>query len=244
MKTLAKEYDITDLSVAEIALRFPNALEILDRFNLDYCCNGRDLFADACEKSGLNPDAILLQIQQTDTNSTESGIRFDTWDTSLLIDFIVQHHHAYIKEAIPKIKELLNKVCNVHSDDSPFLVIIRENFNDLAEELMNHLPKEEEYLFPAIRKIMNGAYPECDASAIENSLGAPIAVMESEHKRAGELIKSIRYQTRNYTLPGHACPTFKLTYTMLDHFEKNLIQHIHLENNVLFPRVINSGVPC
>ena len=123
-------------------------------------------------------------------------------------------------------------------EDSPFLPAVRDRFNRLAEELLDHLPKEEEILFPAARKLFHASASARDKGGIPLHLDAPIAVMEHEHEEAGKLIKGIRALTDNYTPPGFACPTYKITYVMLNQFDKDLMQHIHLENNILFPKII------
>jgi len=231
--------NMATISVADVALTFPHAMEILNHHNLDYCCGGKKSFAEVCEAAGLNAESIWQEINIMEANHGEDNrMRFDTWDVPLLINFIIQHHHHYVRQAIPQIQELLDKVCSVHGEDSPWLINVRENFSELAEELLNHLPKEEKVLFPALQKIFDGTYPACEPSVVRASIGAPIEVMEHEHDRAGALIKSIRSQTDAYTLPPYACPTFKLTYTMLSQFDKDLMQHIHLENNILFPKVM------
>ena len=225
------EFDISKISIADIAVTFPHAVEILSKYNLDYCCGGKKPFVKVCEKAGLNPELIWSEIESSRANrGMDNRMQFDLWDTSLLINFIEQHHHSYVRQSIPKIKELLNKVCSAHGEDSPFLIMVRDDFNEVAEELLNHMPKEEQVLFPALRELQNGATAP--------NLSAPISVMEHDHERAGALIKSIRTLTNNYTPPSYACPTFKVTYIMLDQFDKDLMQHIHLENNILFPKAI------
>jgi len=238
MITLDEQLDMASVTVADIALTFPNALETLNRYNLDYCCNGRKKFVDVCQKAGLPVEKIWREILLTKSNySADNRVRFDTWEVPLLIDFIVQHHHNYVRESIPQIQELLDKVCNVHGEDSPVLYLLRSDFSELGEGLLQHLPKEEQVLFPAIRRIFDQKSPACEISPIGSNLNAPIAVMEHEHNRAGELIKSIRKNSENYNPPAYACPTFRLTYKMLSDFDADLMQHIHLENNILFPKV-------
>lgn len=227
---------MADVTVADVATLFPDALEILNRYSLDYCCGGKKPFIEVCEKAGLDADSIWNEIQSVAANrGVDNRMRFDTWDSNLLIDFIIQHHHKYVRESIPMIQELLDKVCEVHKEDSPFLLAVRDRFSRLAEELLNHLPKEEEILFPAARKLFNA---RDNQGGIPLHLEAPISVMEHEHEEAGRLIKGIRALTDNYTPPGFACPTYKIAYGKLNQFDKDLMQHIHLENNILFPKIM------
>lgn len=230
------QLEMANATVADVALNFPDALEILNRYNLDYCCGGRKLFVEVCEKAGLDAESIWREIHRSAAMPQRgSQIRFETWDPPLLIDFIVQHHHKYVRESIPMIKELLDKICDVHQEDSPFLLAVRDRFGRLAEELLDHMPKEEEILFPAARQLFGS-----DQGAIPFRLEAPIGVMEHEHEEAGRLIKGIRALTDNYTPPGFACPSYKITYIMLNQFDRDLMQHIHLENNILFPKIMEA----
>jgi regulator of cell morphogenesis and NO signaling len=235
--TITNDQQLENITVAEVALSFPQALEILQRHNLDYCCGGKKPFVKVCEKAGLDAEAIWQELQTAKANhGTDKRMRFDTWEAPLLIDFILQHHHTYVRESIPHIQELLDKVCNVHGEDSPYLLNVRENFSALAEELLVHLPKEEEILFPAIRKLFNHQDGSYDLGFAPSNLQTPIHAMEHEHESAGHLIKEIRRITNHYTPPVYACPTFKATYIMLEQFDQDLMQHIHMENNILFPK--------
>lgn len=223
-------------TVADVALTFPQAINILTKYDLDFCCNGKVLFTEACKKSNLNSEVIWKQILQSPVKKSGNELNFENWHSSVLADFIVQHHHHYVREAIPKIRELLDKVCNVHADTNPELLAVRTDFEALAEELLGHLPKEEQILFPAIKRIEGQLIASVESKISPMALEMPLMVMEEEHERAGDLIKSIRSRTGHYTPPSYACPTFQLTYVMLQEFDNDLIQHIHLENNILFPR--------
>lgn len=238
MTQVEEQFDMHTASVADIALTFPNSLEILNRYNLDYCCGGKKSFVQVCARAGLNAESIWQEIQLCVANQgPDSRMRFDTWEAPLLIDFIVQHHHHYVRDSIPQIQALLDKVCHAHGDDSPFLPTVRDEFNTLAAELLNHMPKEEEVLFPAIRMLFANSASAFETNIKNRQLMAPITIMEDEHEIAGRLIKSIRSLTNHYTPPAYACPSFKMTYIMLQQFDNDLMQHIHLENNILFPKI-------
>jgi regulator of cell morphogenesis and NO signaling len=227
-------------TVADVALAFPNAIDILNQYHLDFCCQGKVPFTEACRKANLNPDTIWSEIQQAGEGSgTGHPLRFENWSSSMLVDFIVQHHHQYVQEAIPRIQELLEKICSVHGDTNPELMLVRDDFNDLANELLNHLPKEEQILFPAIKRLEGSEAHDPGQVIMPSALKMPIHMMEDEHERAANLVKSIRRHTQQYTVPEYACPTYQLTFNLLNEFDNDLMQHIHLENNILFPRVKN-----
>ena len=233
--------DIENITIAEVATTFPQAPEILGMYNLDYCCGGKTPFAEACKAAGVEATLVLQQIRKHETEGSIDGrIQFGDWSIPLLVDFIVQHHHAYVRKNIPLIQAVLDKICEVHCDDSPFLLDVHENFDRLADELTGHMPKEEKILFPAALKLHEDIVVHGDQQHILMRLESPIAVMEHEHDEAGRLIKSIRSLTSGYTPPDFACPTYKLAYTMLQQFDADLMQHIHLENNILFPRILET----
>jgi regulator of cell morphogenesis and NO signaling len=236
MTSTDQPLEMASASVADVALAFPQAVNILTKYDLDFCCNGKVPFTEACKRSNLDSVSIWKEILQVPANRRGNELNFEIWNSSVLADFIVQHHHAYVREAIPKIRELLVKICSVHADTNPELLEVRRDFEELAEELLSHLPKEEQILFPAIKRIEGQPIASVESKISPSALEMPLMVMEQEHERAGDLIKSIRSRTEHYTLPSYACPTFQLTYVMLEEFDHDLIQHIHLENNILFPR--------
>lgn len=229
--------DMASASVSDVALHFPHSIEILKKYDLDFCCNGKNRFRDACLKNNLNPEQIWRELNDVQPwVGAEKGFRFETWNLALLIDFIVQNHHQYVRKSIPEIEELLDKVCSVHGSEVPSLNTIREDFKSLAAELLAHLPKEEEILFPAIKSLLLQSIGTTKKSIIPANLNAPITVMEHEHESAGNLIKSIRALSNRYSPPSFACPTYQMAFRKLKEFDDDLMQHIHLENNILFPK--------
>ena len=237
MLTIEKDRVMGRVSVADIALNHPQAIEILNRYNLDYCCNGKKSFVEVCQKENLDAAAIWEEIMEKQIQTgSDHRMKFNTWSPSLLVDFIVQHHHSYIKESIPHIHELLSKVCLVHASDQPELIEVLRLFVQLAEELTDHMLKEEVVLFPAIRRITARKDRLLESSSTIN-IRTPLSVMEHEHESAGDLLKTIRSLSNQYTPLAHACPTFQLTFKLLKEFDHDLMQHIHLENNILFPKV-------
>jgi regulator of cell morphogenesis and NO signaling len=163
-------------------------------------------------------------------------LRPETWSSSFLVDFIVQNHHRFVRNAIPELQPFLDRVCEAHGNDCPELLHIREHFNDLADELTSHMEKEELVLFPAIKRLEAHNNEDHPLAA---TIQAPVGAMEHEHMIAGDLIKNIRALSNNYTPPEFACPTFKITFKKLQEFDNDLMKHIHLENNILFERIKN-----
>ncbi|HEV8515117.1 MAG TPA: iron-sulfur cluster repair di-iron protein [Cyclobacteriaceae bacterium] len=233
MTATEQNLEMATASVAEIALHFPQSIAVFNQHNIDYCCNGKKSFVQVCTKANLQPQIVWEEIQQKQRDASgDNLLHFEIWDISLLIDFIVQHHHKYVRESIPQLESLLNKVCTKHGADQPQLLAIRKDFYELAEELLGHLPKEEGILFPAIKRLVN------NKDSGDLNLSSPVSVMEHEHEIAGKLMKSIRSLSDDYTPHANACLSFQMTYKLLQEFENDLMQHIHLENNILFPKTL------
>jgi regulator of cell morphogenesis and NO signaling len=222
------------LTVAQLAISHPGALAVFTKYNIDYCCGGHRSIEDACRRIGLDPEKIKAEIYQSSVEGGSETIRPENWTSTFLADYILQNHHSYVKKAIPEITAFLDKVCDAHGNDSSELLYIRENFLDLSEELTSHMEKEELVLFPAIKRLES---QKNENNPLTSTLQAPVNAMEHEHTIAGDLVKQIRALSNNYTPPDFACPTFRITFKKLQEFDNDLMKHIHLENNILFPRV-------
>lgn len=221
-------------TVAQLAILHPGALAVFAKYNIDYCCGGHRSIEDACRRIGLDPEKIKAEIYQSSIEETSEAIRPENWTSTFLADYIVQNHHSFVKKAIPEVTAFLYKVCDAHGNNCMELLHIREKFLDLSEELTSHMEKEELVLFPAIKRLES---QKNEDHPLISTLQAPIGVMEHEHTIAGDLIKQIRALSNNYTPPDFACPTFRITYKKLQQLDNDLMKHIHLENNILFPRV-------
>jgi len=231
MNTNLNTLDSTEMTVAELAISHPAALSVFTKYNIDYCCGGNRSLEEACVRIGLNPDKVKEEIFNSPALASSIPMRADQWSAGLLADYIVQNHHEYVKAAIPVIEGLLEKVCAAHGNDNIELLNIQQDFNDLAEELLNHMGKEELALFPAIKRL---EAQKSNDNPLFDTLEAPISMMEHEHVIAGDLMKSIRGLSNNYTVPEFACPTYRVTYQKLKEFDNDLMTHVHLENNILF----------
>jgi regulator of cell morphogenesis and NO signaling len=229
--------DYEGISVAELAIIHPTAVQVFNTYNIDYCCGGKRPFREACEKAGVDSDTIIAALQKAEVTTTNGTLRYDTWDAPLIAQFIVQHHHQYVRESIPMLLQLIDKVYDAHGDREPELSELKETFAALADELLHHMEKEEVVLFPGIQRLYEDSTIPVEFTPIPLNLSAPMQVMEDEHTHAGDLIKHIRVLTKNYVPPAGACPTYRVTYKRLQEFDQDLMQHIHLENNVLFAKV-------
>jgi regulator of cell morphogenesis and NO signaling len=225
-------------TVRDIALENPATIRIFEAFGIDYCCGGRKPLAEACAAKKLSLDEVVKALE----NSQPPAREMEDWNAqslSALAAHIVNTHHAYVRSELPRLAELAEKVVRRHGDTRPELPAIQSQLAELSEELLQHCAKEEVVLFPYIAKLeralANGApAPQGCFGTIAN----PIAMMTQEHDAAGALVARMRELSNGFTPPVGACPTYHAYYSGLHEFEQDLHQHIHLENNILFPRAI------
>ena len=229
-------------TVRELAIEIPNATRTFEKLGIDYCCGGGKSLSDACLHAHLPLDDVLRALEQggSFTPATEaSQPDFTNGALGSLIEHIVTTHHVYVKQEIPRLQQLLHKVVSVHGKNHPELGKIQQTFQPMAAELTSHMMKEEHILFPhivALENAVNSGRPK--PRPVFGTLSNPVHMMQLEHDSAGAALKSISELTGNYTPPEEACFSYKTLFTALKEFESDLHQHVHLENNILFPRAI------
>lgn len=215
-----------------------HAAAIFEKYSLDFCCRGGKTIEEAANEKGIDPLIVLKEVLNISSN-TDYANRFNDWEPDFLIDYIVQNHHSYVAKMIPVICAHAHKVSAVHGSNHPEVIEIAHRFDDIATELQSHMQKEEQILFPYITAL-------CDAKRTGSktfppsfgSVQNPIRMMESEHQRAGDEMYSIRALSNGYAPPDDACTTYRIEFQELQEFERDLHQHIHLENNILFPKAV------
>lgn len=226
-------------TVREIALEQPTSIRVFETFGIDYCCGGRKPLAEACAAGSLEIDAVIAALELA---AKLPDVNSENWaDKSLssLSSHIMAKHHSYVKRELPRLAQLAQKVVNRHGSTKSELPIIAASLMQIDEELTQHLAKEEAILFPYIAALEQSvakrtAKPDNCFGTVAN----PIAMMIQDHDAAGSLIGEIRRLSGDFTTPDDACPTFHAFYDGLREFEQDLHQHIHLENNILFPRAV------
>ncbi len=226
-------------TVREIALHQPSSIRVFEQFGIDYCCGGRKPLADACAAGNLEMDAVIAALQAAEKRRDPDVENWAGKSLESLSFHIVATHHAYVKRELPRLAQLAQKVVNRHGATMAELSVIAATLTQLDEELTQHLAKEEAVLFPYIAGLeksvsMGSPKPHNCFGSVAN----PIAMMTREHDAAGILMAQIHRLSGNFTTPENACPTFHAFYDGLNEFEQDLHQHIHLENNILFPRAI------
>ncbi|HRA60691.1 MAG TPA: iron-sulfur cluster repair di-iron protein [Bacteroidia bacterium] len=231
--------ELKDKKVGDFVKENIKTAHVFKKYGIDFCCGGGVSLERACRKENVSIDdlaADLLKLENTPSGSQN----FDKWELDFLCDYIVNTHHAYVAESTPMILSYAQKVTNVHGHAHPPVIEIYRLFMDVANELAPHMKKEELVLFPYIKKLVKAknekAVPEkSHFGTIQN----PISMMEAEHETAGNLLKEIAKLSNNYSVPEWGCNTFKALYAKLDEFEQDLHIHVHLENNILFPKATN-----
>lgn len=228
-------------TVRELAIEIPNATRTFEKLGIDYCCGGSRSLTDACRHAHVQLEEVLNELARVSVKPSEESARRDFENETLdeLIEHIVGTHHTYVKQELPRLQKLLHKVVSVHGKAHPELDRIRELFQRMAAELTSHMMKEERILFPyivAMEDAVKNRRPKPRPAF--GTVSNPIHMMELEHDSAGAALREIAALSSNYEPPEGACFSYRTLYTALKEFEADLHQHVHLENNLLFPRAI------
>jgi regulator of cell morphogenesis and NO signaling len=228
-------------TVREVAIEVPGATRVFEKFGVDYCCGGDRPLAEACEMAGITMEEVASSFEQYETLS-QAQLNAQDWrveSLSQLVTHIVNKHHRFTREELDGIEPLLAKVCSVYGERRPELLRIKALFADLKHELDLHMMKEENVLFPFIRQMETATISGLPAPVpMFGTVRNPVRMMMTEHDGAGEVLRTFRQLSNDYNLPPDACASYQSLYSRLEALEQDLHQHIHLENNILFPRAI------
>lgn len=228
-------------TVREVALENPAATRVFEKLGIDYCCGGNKSLEEACRTANLPMDEVLDSLEMAE-QSARAVHKDRNWRAEMLADLvahIISTHHKYTREEMARLGPLFDKVCSVHGKNHPELLQVRVSFQVLEQELTMHMMKEERVLFPYIVRMEESVIQkEPVLPPPFGSVQNPVTMMMHEHDSAGEALRSMREASAGYTPPDDACITFRTLYRALADFEADLHQHIHLENNILFPRAI------
>ena len=224
--------------VSEFVNRNPDhAMAIFNRLDIDFCCGGDKTLKLACEELKLDHEQILSQLNDSSKLSREENSEdWTQFRSSKLADHIVSVHHKYLYEALPRLTELMEKVVRAHGKNHPELFELEKNIRLLREDLEPHMLKEEDVLFPMIRK-MEGDIE--GGMSLSRLVANPIRVMMSEHDNVGRLLQNIKTLTNNYSPPEDACGTYLFLFEKLKELESDTHLHVHKENNLLFPQALH-----
>lgn len=238
-------------TVRDLAVENPQAVRVFEKFKIDYCCGGHISFEEACRNAGAEMNQVSEMLVKAANGSDQNNMSdtdFTKWSLASLSDYIVRKHHEFTRNENASITALLEKVCSIHGRNHAELFDIQKIFGTLRLELENHMLKEERMLFPYIALMESSLnFGQPIPPAPFGSAKNPVKVMVAEHDAAGEHLREIRQFSNHFAVPDDACITYQKLYGALENFEKDLHRHIHLENNILFPKAIQmeaSGKPA
>jgi regulator of cell morphogenesis and NO signaling len=226
-------------TIREIVATDYRTAAVFERYGLDFCCSGARTIEQACRDAGVQPCNVLRDLDAVLRSPAADTPDYKSWDARTLIEHIVSRHHGYVRQSIPPLIQHTGKIASVHGQRHPELVHIQNLFRRVADEMTDHMFKEEQILFPFIAAIETAVESRRPAplppfGTVEN----PIAVMENEHRFVGDAMAEMRHLTGGFTPPDDACGTYRVALQELDAFERDLHEHVHLENNLLFPKAV------
>jgi regulator of cell morphogenesis and NO signaling len=234
MKTL----DVSETTVAELVAENYRTAEVFKKYGIDFCCGGKKKIEQVCADRHIDVEQLENDLKAVQNLSVDTEPHFTEWPLVLLADYIIAVHHKYVNNNLGLITEFAEKVARVHGEHNPENIEILKLWKQVVSELTMHMKKEELVLFPYIKNIERYStreikeFPPSHFGTVNN----PIRMMEQEHELAGSLMKRIEELSHQFTPPSHACNTYKVLYAKLREFQEDLFKHIHLENNILFPR--------
>jgi regulator of cell morphogenesis and NO signaling len=224
-------------TLGELAAEDLRKAEVFKKFGLDFCCGGKKSLKQACSEKNIDPAEVERELVAVSQQGTNRHFDYNQWELDFLADYIYNQHHKYYYNERSTIAELVQKIASHHGETNPQLVTLANLYFTLQNELNAHFIKEERVLFPHIKKLVEaqraGTVPAADGL---QDINGPIQVMEADHDAAGDILAQMRTVTNDYTLPGNACNSVALTFQKLQALEEDLHLHIHLENNILFPK--------
>lgn len=223
----------TNTLVRDIVNELPKTSDVFKKFRIDFCCGGNIPLSEAIAANGINEEAIMEELRVVFEKNSYAETDLEVWtksDSTTIIDHVITHYHRTSEEELSLLSPYVTKVSRVHGDSHPELLKVHELFYEFKKELMEHMAKEEAVVFPLIKQLADGT-----AENREEAINM-IVELEKEHDHAGEILRQIRAVTSDYTLPLDACGTYRLVYKRLEDLEGLTFMHVHLENNILFPR--------
>lgn len=226
-----------DRSVREIVTEDFRAAAVFERLGIDFCCSGQRSLGEACRERDINPSDVLREVNAVCDRKDQTTPRYADWSPDALVAYIVRNHHWYVRRVLPSLVAFTRRLAASHGASRPELKEIATVFAGVAAEMTAHMDKEEKVLFPYIDRLaMATLLGEPAPAPAFGSIAIPIEHMEHEHEAAGHAMARIRGLTHDYDLPVDACPTYRACFRELEAFEHDLHVHVHLENNVLFPK--------
>ena len=225
--------------IGELVAKDYRTASVFKKYSIDFCCQGNRTIQEACDKKNIDSKKVLEDLDTLVQTKSEATTDYQSWPLDLLADYIEKKHHRYVQDKTLEIQPYLDKICRVHGEHHPELFEIKNEFNTSAGELAAHMKKEELILFPFIRKMVKVKQENSNVEAANfGTVKNPIQMMMDEHTVEGNRFRRIEELSNNYTPPQDACNTYRVSFALLKEFEQDLHLHIHLENNILFPKAV------
>lgn len=233
------ETEMKEKTVGELVAEDYRTADVFKHYGIDFCCGGKKPLSKVCDEKGIDRTKLETDLLNLSNTGKIPSQNFDQWEIDFLIDYILNTHHAYINRSIPVMTQYIEKVARVHGHAYTETVTVLELWNEIVADLTSHMMKEEQVLFPYIKQLMqaNRQHSKLNPPPFA-TVKNPVYMMEHEHDAVGKLVKEIQRITDNYSTPPEACNTYKVSYAKLNEFAEDLFMHIHLENNILFPKAI------
>lgn len=220
-------------TIGEIVANDFRAASIFKEAGIDFCCGGNKSLTDACKEKGADESHLIQQIETLAQTPVSGAMNFKEWEPGFLSDYIMNTHHKFVLKNLPELLFYTQKIADVHGDNHPELLEVAELFAKINEELLQHLKNEEEVLFPAIKAAEISA-----TTQVKSTIISEVTRMQGEHEFAGGAMDRINVLTKNYLIPADACYTYRVSLKLLEQFEDDLHIHVHLENNILYPKAL------
>ncbi|MGN6618335.1 MAG: iron-sulfur cluster repair di-iron protein [Ilyomonas sp.] len=225
-------------TVGEIAAKDLRKAEVFKKYGIDFCCGGKKSLKQACEEKGIDVAVVEAELQNP-TQQVQSANNYNAWEPDFLADYIYNQHHLYYYNEVPRIQEVFAKVVGHHGANHPELKYLYQLFGELLQELNVHFMREEKVVFPFIKALVTAKRSgNRDALNSQPSLTEPVRMMEVDHEAAGDILAEMKQVANNYNPPADACNSYQFIYKKLNELDEDLHQHIHLENNILFPKAL------
>ncbi len=226
-------------TLGQIAAKDLRKAEVFKKYGLDFCCGGKKTVREACEEKGIDATKVEQELQHPGKLEATDRNAYNEWNLGFLTDFIINNHHSYVRKNLPELLGYAKKVAQVHGGHHPELLEIKQLVEEINDALLDHVEHEERVLFPYVKALVQAQSNQLPAkNTSPQKLKDLIGDLEKEHAFVGEAFDKIRSLSKNYKVPEDGCSSYQLLFKMLQDFEDDLHQHIHLENNILFPKAM------
>ena len=228
-----EQLKLKNLTVGEIVANDFRTSSLFKKAGIDFCCGGKQSFNDACTENGINATDLENEIMKIAEEPVNEFMNFKNWDPVFLSEYIVNTHHKFVLKNLPELVFYTQKIASVHGENHPELIEVADLFTKINAELLQHLKNEEEVLFPAIKEVIN-----TNSATAKTTIVSEITRMADEHEFAGGAMDEINRITNGYKVPADGCNTYNVAFKLLEQFEDDLHTHVHLENNILYPKAL------